>query len=165
MDNELNLTIDENNLLNEWKDQAAMMLDYGIQFADAMQARDEAKAKMSVVAAEVERDIRTDPDAFGLSKVTEAVVASTIVAQPEHKKALKEFNKACHGCLVLQAAVTALAHRKSSLQGMTDLFLRQWYADPTSAEQPKELREAATGGPPTKSIVTRRRKRRAARES
>lgn len=157
----LELSIDENNLLNEWKGQASLMLDYGIQLADAMQARDEAKAQLSVVAAEMETDIRNNPDEFDLEKVTEAVVAATVLLQPEHRKATKTYNKTCHECRKLQAVVDAISHRKSALQGMTDTFLRQWHADPRSTEQPRELREAAMSGPPTRSVAVRRRKRRA----
>lgn len=155
---ELNLAIDENNLLNEWKGQAAMMLDYGIQLADAMQEEDEAKARLTVVAAEVERDIRANPDEFDIPKLTEAAVVAAVPVQPEHQVATKKLNDARHKVRILRAAVDALAHRKSSLQGMTDLFLRQWYADPTSSEQPTELREAAAERP-MKAATTRRRKR------
>lgn len=154
---ELNLAIDENNLLQEWKGQAALMLDYGIQLADAMQAEDEARAKLAVVAAGLDREIRENPGDYGLPKITEAVVASAVVEQPEHQVATKKANDAHHRVRVLRAAVDALSHRKSTLQGMTDLFLRQWYADPTSTEQPAELREAARGGG-AKKVVRRRRR-------
>ena len=58
---ELNAPIDEQNLLHEWKGQAALMLEYGIQLADAMQEADEAKAALAVKAAELARDIRANP--------------------------------------------------------------------------------------------------------
>ncbi|RKZ05952.1 hypothetical protein DRQ25_15020 [Candidatus Fermentibacteria bacterium] len=156
---ELNAPIDENNLLHEWKGQAALMLEYGIQLADAMQEADEAKAKLAVVAAELARDIRDDPVAYGIAKATESTVPNAVLEQPEHKVALKRLNAAWHTVRVLKAAENSLAHRKSTLQGMTDLFLRQWYADPTSPDQPAPLKDAARekGG----KTVTRRTRRRA----
>ena len=156
---ELDLSIDENNMLNEWQGQAAMMLDYGIHLADAMQEEDEARAKLAVVAAELDRDIRDDPEAYSMTKATETTVANAIAEQLEHKQATKKLNAARHKVRVMRAAVDALSHRKSALQGMTDLFLRQWYADPKSAEQPTELRRAAEG-PPTKPIRGRRTRKR-----
>jgi hypothetical protein len=154
----LDLTIDENNLLNEWQGQASMMLDYGIQLADAMQEEDETKAKLAVVAAELDRDIRSDPAEYGLTKATETTVLNAINEQPEHQIAAKKLNDARYKVRVFRAAVDALSHRKSTLQGMTDLFLRQWYADPRSPDQPAELKEAADG-PPTKTITGRRKRR------
>lgn len=155
---ELSLDIDENNLLDEWKGQAAMMLNYSIQLADAMQTEDEARAKLTVVAAEIEHDVRTDPETYNITKVTEASVTAAIPVQPEHKIAVKKLNKARHNVRILRAAVEALSHRKSSLQGMTDVFMRQWHADPKSRAQPKELREAAKNRT-TKSVRSRRRRR------
>jgi len=155
---ELDLSIDENNLLNEWQGQAALMLDYGIRLADAMQEEDEAKAQLAVVVAELDRDIRDAPTEYGVTKATETTVANAIQEQPEHRTATKKLNAARYKMRVIRAAVDALSHRKSALQGMTDLFLRQWYADPKSAEQPAELREAAKGSP-TKGNPRRRTRR------
>lgn len=155
---ELDLSIDENNLLHEWKNQAKMMFDYNVQLADAMQAEDEAAAALSVTAAELDRVIRAKPEEYEISKVTEATISAAIVEQPEHIEAVQTLNKARHAKRLYTAAVNALEHRKSSLKGMTDLFLRQWYADPSSNGQPAELREAATSGPPTKSIPGSKRR-------
>ena len=156
---ELNLHIDENNLLNEWRGQANLMLDYGIRLADAMQEEDEAKAALAVIVAGLDRDIRDAPDQYGLVKVTETTVTNAIPEQPEHKTALKKLNEARYQVRVFRACVDALAHRKSALGGMTDLFLRQWFADPSSSEQPPELREAVGAGPPSGKPAGRRRRR------
>lgn len=155
----LDLTIDENNLPNNWKEQAGMMLTYGMRFADAQQEEAEAKATLDVIRAGLDRDIRAEPDAFDVAKPTETAVANAVLLQPEHAAATTNFNDARHKVGVLRAAVDAISHRKSALQGMTDLFLRQWYADPTSKEQPPELREAATSGSPMGEQKGRRTRR------
>jgi len=157
--NELNLNIDENNLCEEWQGQARLMLYYGTQLADAIQEESEAKARRDVTAANLAYDIRSDPAAFGLQKITETAIVSTIALQPEYATAAEERHTAAHKSAVLLAVVDALRHRKSALQGMTDLFLRQWYADPKSKAQPAELREAAEAGPPTKTIPGRRNRK------
>ena len=154
----LDLSIDENNLPEEWKGQALLMFDYGIRLADAMQEADETKAQLAVVAAELNRDIRESPAEYDVLKITEATIANAINEQPEHKQATKRCNAARHNVRVVQAVVEALAHRKAALKGMTELFMRQWYADPKSSEQPSELRQAAAG-PPTKIVTTRRTRR------
>lgn len=157
---ELNLKIDENNLMAEWRGQAALMLDYGIQLADAQQEEDELRAELSVIAAELDAKIRREPEAYDITKATESAVSNAVVADTEHKEAVAALDRAKHRVRILKAAVDAISHRKSSLQGMTDLFLRQWYADPRSSEQPSELKEAANGTPtkPMKVMVTRRQR-------
>ena len=163
---ELRLTVDENNLLDEWKGQAAMMLEYSIQLADARQEEDETKAALAVVVAELDAQIRDNPEEYGLQKATESGVFNAIQATEEHQAAVRAHNDARHAVRVLQAAVDALDHRKRTLQGMTDLWLRQYYADPKSPEQPQEVREAAGAkcGPPTKLIPGRTVRRSGTRE-
>jgi len=156
---DLDVSIDENNLLAEWQKQATLMLEYSVHLADAMQDEDEAKAALSVVDAELDSKIRADPDDYGLAKATESAVANAIAATPEHEAATVDLNDARHGVRMLRAAVDAISHRKSALQGMTDLFLRQWYADPTSAEQPAELRDATKNTAPMKTTERRKRRR------
>jgi hypothetical protein len=154
----LDLSIDENNLMEEWRGQAALMLDYGIQLADAMQEEDEAKAELSVTIAELDKSVREDPAAYGIAKVTEAGVKAAIDKTKEVAKATSMVNEAKHETRVLKAVIDALQHRKSSLQGMTDLFMKQWYADPSNSEQPalKEAGQSAKAQtPPTKSIKGR----------
>ena len=154
---ELDLAIDESNLPGEWQVQASMMLDYGIQLADAMAEVDESRAKLSVIDAGLDRDIRSDPDAYDIAKATETTVPACINEQPEHIKALKRVNQARHTQRVLQAAVDALSHRKNTLQGMTELWLRQYYADPTSNAQPANLRDASS----KKKVIKGRKRRKA----
>ncbi len=157
---ELKLDIDENNLLQEWKGQAALMLDYGIKLADAMQEEDEARGELDVVKATLDAAIRANPEGYGIAKITENTVAAVVMTQREYAKADGRRNTALHDRRLLQAAVDAIGHRKSSLQGMTDLFMRQWYADPKSNDQPAELKDAAKSGPPTKTIPGREVRRR-----
>jgi len=166
----LDLSIDENDLLGEWQGQGALMLDYGVHLADAIEEEDQARAALGIVVAQLDRDIRSDPAGFGLTKATETTVINAIPEQPAHKAATALIIAAKHKVRILRAAVDAVGHRKSSLQGMTDVFLRQWYADPHSTAQPEALRaatphrpskEAAMDmtGPPTKTIKGRRKRR------
>ena len=159
MREELDLSIDENNLVNEWNGQANTMLDYGVRLADAMLTEDEAKAALALTDARLNREIRAAPDDYGLAKATESTVPNAVAEQPEHATAVQELNEAKYETRILKAAVEALGNRKSALQGMTDLFLRQWFADPRSREQPEELRTATRTGPMTKTITGRRNRR------
>lgn len=132
---DLDLSIDENNLAEEWQGQASLMLEYSVRLADAMQEADEAKANLAVVTADIEMDIRANPEEYGLAKLTEAGVLAAIPQQEAHEMATKTVNTTRHAVRVYQGAVDALSHRKAALQGMTDLYMRQWFADPTQRDQ------------------------------
>lgn len=127
---ELDLSIDENNLDAEWQRQPVLLWEYGRELADYIQEAEEAKSALAVVTAELEMEIRNNPDAFDIPKVTEAAVQAAIPRQPEHIAASTTLQKAKHAARVYQAAVDAITQRKAALQGMTELYMRQWYADP-----------------------------------
>ena len=137
-----------------------MMLEYGIYLADAQQEEDEARNAMAAVDADLDNDIRDRPGRYGLDKITEAAIARAVAAQDGHKRAERVLLQARYKARVLRAAVDAIGHRKSALQGMTELFLKQWYADPKAPSQPPELREAARSGPPAMVPVRRKVRRR-----
>lgn len=132
---DLDLSIDENNLVEEWQKQPSLMLEYSILLADAEQTFDEAKAALTVGTAQIASDIRTNPADFGLSKITEAAVNSTVPQQKQHQILVKETDDARHAVRIYKAAVEALSHRKSALNGMTELFTRQWFSDQTKSKE------------------------------
>lgn len=136
----LRIEIDENNLPDEWRDQPAQMLRHGTLLAEAQRDEDAARARLDLVRATIERDVRARPRRHGLDKPTEAAVAAAVVCSPEYQEAEKARAEASHRVRVFRAACDALAHRKSALQGMTDLFLRQWYADPVEGRMGREMK-------------------------
>ena len=156
MDNEcisdLDLSIDPENITEAWEDQPAKMLEYSILSADAEHAVDEAKARLSLVDAQLEADIRTNPSGYGLAKTTEAAIASAVAGAETHKEASDALIEARHFARIYKAAVDALSHRKAALQGMTDLFMRTWYADPKQ--------RTMSDGDPEKRVKMKRRVRR-----
>ncbi len=158
---DLNLRVTGDNLLEEWQGQASLMLEYGIELADAQLATDQAKAQLAVKASELDREIRETPEDYGLAKATETTVPGCVAEQPEHKVATRKYLDAKHKTSIFKAAVDAISHRKSTLQGMTDLWLRQYYADPTTREQPEELKDAADKTEKTIARHKGRRRRRA----
>lgn len=159
----LSLSIDENNLLLEWKTQPALMLEYGIRLADALQEEDEARAAAAIVSAKLDKEIRDNPEDFGVAKITESAILAAVQTHPRNIEAQETLMAARCDARVYKAAVDALAHRKSALQGMTDLYLRQWFADPArhgqgddaGAPRPSRAVGAEPPGPPPGRRVRR----------
>ena len=153
---DLKLDIDENDLLNEWRGQAMKVLDYGIQLADARQEEDEIKAELSITIANLDREIREKPEEYGLKKITEGGVANVVLGQPAHQAVQERLREAQYDVRIIWAAIDALSHRKAALQGITDIYKKQWFTD-----QRKNTPDtnAYAEGPPTKQITRRKRRK------
>jgi len=135
---DLEIQIDENSLDVEWVGQPRMYFKYASMLADAKREQDQAKVELDLVTAELDMVIRSDPDKFGIGKVTEAAIKATVLAQKEYGKAQKAVLTAKHGVDVLGAAVTALDHRKKALEGLVQLRLANYFSEPRAPEGAKE---------------------------
>ncbi len=124
------LTIDPHELPEQWQQQPRLFYHWSKKVADARQALDEADAELDVVDAELSLNIRDEPEKYGLEKITEASVSSTILLQPKHKKALKAKIEARHTLDTYQAAVSALDHKKKGLEKHVDLLIAGLYSLP-----------------------------------
>jgi len=133
------LDIDKNNLDEEWLNQPALYGTYALLAASARQSYDEAKVALDVTKAEVDKAIRNNPEDFGLSKLTESVINTTIPAQEAYKIAMKEVIEAKHHLDILIAMVSALDHRKTALSKLVDLLLADYFSKPMASEEAKEM--------------------------
>lgn len=150
MNYEKDIIIDETALDIEWLDQPKLMLKYTRHAAQTRQDMDLAKEEVDLVKAELDKEIRDDPEKFDITtKVTEAVVSNTILACDEYKKVIKKYNKAKFEYEVAQGAVRAFDQRKSALENLVRLHGQQYFAGPAiprdlSDERQKKEREHET---------------------
>jgi hypothetical protein len=139
------IEINENELDKEWVEQPVLYFRWARKLADARLKVDEAKAELELVTAELDSKIREDPESYGIEKLTEAGVKSTILIQEEYTDALQTFNAARHQVNILDAGVNALEHRKRALEKLVDLYARSYFAPPqASGKNRKEFDKKAT---------------------
>ena len=136
MDYESDMTIDETGLDVEWLSQPKLMMDYGIHAADMRKRVDQAKEKMEVVRAELDREIRESPDLFGIVKITETVVANTIITAEAYQQASTTFIEAKYELDMAMTAVRAVDQRKAALENLVRLHGQQYFAGP---QVPRDL--------------------------
>ena len=129
---ELRLEIDPLRLDEEWIGQPKQRQEYGERLADAQFVLDQAKSKLEVLKAELDALIRKDPAMFGLAKITEGAVATTVTAHPGIVDAVAAVNEAKHTVNILQAAVDGLEHRKRALTMLVELHGQAYFASPTT---------------------------------
>jgi len=84
------LPVDQFNLELECRNQAALLEEVGEIAASVKKEAKVAKEHLEFVKADLSNKIRRNPEEYGLTKVTESGVASTIVLQEEYQEALKK---------------------------------------------------------------------------
>lgn len=133
---EQDVSIDETALDVEWLQQANLMYKYVRYHAETKKAMDEAKERLDFVKAKLEMDIRANPEDYGLSKVTESAIASTILLQPEYQEASKKYIEAKYENDVATAAVRAIDQKKTALENLVKLLSVSYFAGPSA---PRDL--------------------------
>jgi len=136
MDYEKDVNIDPNSLDVEWLEQPNLMLKYGRIAAQTKMDMDKAKERLEVVKAELDKDIRLNPEKYGISKLTEGVVASTIFLQPEYKEVSEAYIEASYEFNMARYAVQAISDRKDALENLVKLHGMQYFAGPSA---PRDL--------------------------
>ena len=133
---EQDVSIDETALDVEWLQQANLMYKYARYQAETKKAMDEAKERLDFIRAKLEMDIRANPENYGLSKVTESAIASTILLQPEYQESSKKYIEAKYENDVAAAAVRAIDQKKTALENLVKLLNVSYFAGPSA---PRDL--------------------------
>jgi len=133
-------TIDEKRLDTEWLRQAAMVFSIGKRLAEATKQMTLTKNKQKAFAAELSQEIRSNPGAYGLAKVTENALESAILANETHAKMAENLVQLQYDVDMLTGADKALIHKRVALQNLTDLLGRNYIADRPERPQQRERR-------------------------
>jgi hypothetical protein len=130
------IRIDDSALDVEWLEQPSLMMKYAHKAAEARRYLDQMKEKLELVKAEIDKDIRTQPEKFGIEKITENVVTNTIITQDRYKKANNTVIDAKFEVDIAQSAVIAISQRKDALENLVRLHGQQYFAGP---KMPRDL--------------------------
>lgn len=124
------VTIDPDSLDTEWLQQPRLMLKYCKISSEAEMLYELAKENLDLVKAELDKDIRSDPERFGISKLTEAAVSNTIISHKLYKEASTNLIQTKFEWGVAKGAVKAVEHKKDALENLVSLFGKQYFAGP-----------------------------------
>lgn len=130
MDYDKDIEIDDTALDIEWLEQPRKMLQYSKNAAFRRMKLDDAKQALEVVKAEVDKKIRKNPEKFGIEKITENVIAATILINQEYQEAYAEYLTAKYESDMASGAVQAFEQRKSALENLVKLHGQQYFAGP-----------------------------------
>jgi len=138
MNYEKDMYIDEDALDLEWLEQPALMRKYSRTLADLEHEYDEAKEELELIRAELDRDIRKDPEEFDVVKITETVIQNTIIMQERYEKGLEKFLNTKHEMKTARGVISSIEQRKSALENLVKLHGQNYFAGPAI---PRDLRE------------------------
>jgi hypothetical protein len=131
------------SLDKEWLSQPEIVHEYCTRMADAKRQLNDAKATLELVEAESDREIRLHPSRYGIDKLSEARIKNAVVLTESYREAYKELIERQHEHDVLQAAVTALEHKKRALENLVHLHGMDYFAEPRAdAEAMEASRES-----------------------
>lgn len=127
---EEDIAIDENRLLDEWRNQPALFLKYGQLAAKARRNADVAKEHAESVFARVAAEIREEAP----KKPAEDAIKQMVLLDPDYKRASHAAIKAKYEADLLATAVRAFDHRKTALEYIVKLYGMEYFADPTAPD-------------------------------
>jgi hypothetical protein len=130
MDYEKDIRIEESSLDLEWLEQPSLMLKYTKLSAQLSNDVDKAKESLELMYAELDKAIRSNPDRYGIEKITEGAVSSTIKSHPDYKKANEIFLVAKYEADVAKGAVRAFEQRKDALENLGRLLALDYFSGP-----------------------------------
>lgn len=138
IDYERDIQIDETALDVEWLQQPHLMLRYSQHAVEMRKKLDLAKEKLDLVRAELDSEIRKDPEKFGIAKLTESAIQAAILQNPRYIEANRELIDAKYEADIARSAVEAFQQRKDALENLVRLFGMQYFAGPSV---PRDLHE------------------------
>jgi len=124
------IQIDETSLDVEWLLQPGLMMKYARHAAQAELEHDRLKEALDVVKAELDNAIRTDPEAFGIGKVTEAAITGAIILHSDYKDASERYLQGKFEFTMAKNALRAFEQRKEALENLVKLHGQQYFAGP-----------------------------------
>ena len=133
---EEDVKIDPDALDVEWLNQCSLMKKYGEHQADTRKEMDDTKEMLDVVKAKLDMRIRLEPEKYGVLKVTESAIQSTILLQEEYREANEEFSNAKYENDVALAVVRAIEQKKTALENLVRLLQSSYFAGPKA---PRDL--------------------------
>jgi hypothetical protein len=107
-----------------------LFMRYAKYASETRRDLDTAKQNLEIVKAELDKQIRDNPEDFGITKITEGAIQSAILTNKNYSEAYKEFSVSKYEADMAQNAVTAMNTRKDMLEQLIKLYGQSYFAGP-----------------------------------
>lgn len=150
---------DEHALDVEWARQSERVFELGESSRKATQRRDKLKQQFDLKMAELDIEIRTNPQAFGIDKITESIVKSTVTTDKKHQKFQDELLELADEIASYAVALKALDHKKKGLEYLSQLWMTGYYSNPNISKDAEQQTEKISRKKHTEGITKKLRRR------
>ena len=130
-DYDADLSINPMELDIEWIQQPRKYRYWSELLAEAKRELDRAKAEVPIVHSKLAMQIRKNPTAFSIEKVTESTVEAAINVHADFIEITNRVIDLRYNVDILSSAVTAFEQRKTALENLVKLLGQQYFAAPT----------------------------------
>lgn len=126
------LKIDRYNLEEELIRQPQLYMTWAIKAANASVEKEEAKSRLEVAKADIDKRIRNNPEKYGYhdGKATESAIKLEIAKHPKIKRRNKQYLEALRDEKIMTEAKNAFQHRKKMLESLVQLNVQLHFAEP-----------------------------------
>jgi len=129
--------IDEHDLVTESYKQPMLAFNYACAQAEATRERDKKKQTLEITKAELDSDVRANPGRYGIEKITENVVSSTILSDEKTQQAQADLIQAQYELNILQAAVDSIVYQKKAMiDNLVELMKMNYYVNQAGTPSP-----------------------------
>ena len=127
--------IDPLALDKEWLRQGDLVLDACTTQANARKAWEKTKRQLTLHEAELKGFIRATPEEYGLAKITEGGVTSTMEAIASHQIKSDEVIEAHFRYELSKGVVDALENKRDALKDLVKLEGRGYFGDMVASDE------------------------------
>lgn len=124
------IVINPHNLVMECRDQPVLYSEVGEIQVKAKSLSRRAKDNFEYVCAEIEKEVRLDPESFDLvGKVTEAGIKNAVALDGRCRKAKQEHLQADEDSDALSIQLASIEQRKNMIRDLVSLYNHEYYVN------------------------------------
>jgi len=122
------IKIDVDQLEVELLSLPELYAKYALKTADAKVRADKLKSKLDLKYAELYTLIKTSPQSYGLDKVTENAVTTTIQQQPDYQKIMAEYLQVKEDLETYRVALSSIEQKKAAVENLIKLVSIEYFS-------------------------------------
>ena len=123
----------------EWEKQPVLFIEWAEKSVEASFVKDKTKEKLELIMAELDMEMRKDPNSFGIEKITETVVLNTIKRHLRYQEIYNLYLESIKSFKLFEIVKEAFDHKKKALEKLTYLFISGYWAIPNISSGSKEV--------------------------
>jgi len=153
--------VDKFGLDVEWENLPKLYTKWSEKLVDQENLKDRLKSRLELKYAELDIDIRTNPNNYGLGdSFPERVIKSTIFKNKDYNEIQEELLQTQRNIRVLKVAVKGIKDKGRAVDRLTKLYLKNYYVEgkEKGQEEVDATRQAQSALDASMRLISRKKK-------